>query len=120
PLSNNSQLLDLYPPKYGLADPPMSAEVDVIDVPQVILRNLEQMLPDLVESVDDYVPGPADDSSDFAKSLPLLRSLAFVAQASPGLLGAGGGGGGGRPEGSALQGVPTELLLTVGKLLEFL
>ena len=119
PLSNNSQQLDLYPPKYGLADPPASADFDVINVPQVILLDLKRLLPGLLESFEQAFADSVDDFPDAASSLRPLKQLASVAQTSPDLLGAAVAGGGGGSDGGASQNVPARLLLTVGELVEF-
>ncbi len=118
PLSNNSQLLDLYPPKYGLADPPASSDFAVINVPQVVLLDLKRVLPGLIESFEQAFADSAEDFPDAASSLRSLKQLASVAQTSPDLLGAPVAGGGGGSEGRASRNVPVRLLLTVGELLE--
>jgi hypothetical protein len=120
PLSNNSHLLDLYPPKYGLADPPASAEFPVVNVPEVILLDLKHILPGLLQSFELAFPSSTADSPVVTKSVRSLKALVAVAETSPGLLSAGGGGGGGHPERRRSRNLPAELMLGVGNLLESL
>ena len=119
PLFNNSHPLGLYPPKYGAAGPPSSADFDVINVPEVILLDLKHTLPALLESYEQSFPDWTD-APLASKSLRSLRALASVTRMSPGFLGAAGGGGGGLVDRHASRDVPAEVLLTVGNVLEVL